>query len=195
MVPPRVPFFLLPTLAVLAVPVLAAPASAPAAEARAIDTELVACGTRHSMSSWTDPRRGIGCARDAVVRRLNEIAAIAEKTGGHLRVVVDKYETTGPRTGNAAVPMENVYAILEGTDPARKKTAYVVSGHLGDEGEVHVLDQVAVPDPLLDPHVLVLVVVVLQRLGDADRRQPPLHERQVIAAAAEAVAPEDQPHA
>ena len=101
--------------------------TAAAREAKAIDAELVACGTRHSLSSWTDPKRGIGCGRDVVVRRLNEIAA---KTGGRLKVVVDKYETSGPRTGNAAVPMENVYAVLEGTDPVRKKTAYVVSGHL-----------------------------------------------------------------
>jgi hypothetical protein len=102
-------------------------AAGPAAAARALDTALVACGTRHSMSSWTDPNRGIGCARDLVVRRLDEIAA---QTGGRLRIVVDKYETTGPRTGNAAVPMENVYAILDGTDPALRKTAFVISGHL-----------------------------------------------------------------
>jgi hypothetical protein len=127
MVSPRV--FVL--LAVFAAPVSAAPfatsASGPAQEARAIDTELVACGTRHSMSSWTDPKRGIGCARDVVVRRLNEIAA---RSGGRLKVIVDKYETTGPRTGNVAVPMENVYGVLAGTDPVRAKTAYVMSGHL-----------------------------------------------------------------
>ena len=114
--------------AVLATPVSAATsAPAPAAEARAIDTELVACGTRHSMSSWTDPKRGIGCARDVVVRRLDEIAA---GSGGRLKVIVDKYETSGPRTGNVPVHMENVYAVLEGTDPLRRKTAYVMSGHL-----------------------------------------------------------------
>jgi hypothetical protein len=127
MVPLRV-FVLLVLLAVPATPASAAtPASGPAQEARAIDTELVACGTRHSMSSWTDPKRGIGCARDVVVRRLNEIAT---RSGGRLKVIVDKYETTGPRTGNVAVPMENVYGVLEGTDPLRAKTAYVMSGHL-----------------------------------------------------------------
>ena len=112
----------------LAAPVLAAPpSSGPADEARAIDTELVACGTRHSMSSWTDPKRGIGCGRDVVVRRLNEIAA---RSGGRLQVIVDKYETSGARTGNVAVHMENVYGVLEGSDPLRRKTAYVMSGHL-----------------------------------------------------------------
>ena len=117
-------------LSLLAGPAFAASpskASAPAEEARAIDTELVACGTRHSMSSWTDPKRGIGCARDVVVRRLNEIAA---RSGGRLKVIVDTYETSGARTGNVPVHMENIYGVLAGTDPARAKTAYVMSGHL-----------------------------------------------------------------
>ena len=117
---------LLCVLCGLAAPSLAAPPT-PAAEAKAIVTELVACGTRHSMSSWSDPQRGIGCGRDVVVKRFGEIAA---KAGGRLQVIVDKYETSGPRTGNAKVPMENVYAVLAGTDPLRKGTAYVVSGHL-----------------------------------------------------------------
>ena len=120
----------LPALLILAGPALAvspSKASGPAEEARAIDTELVACGTRHSMSSWTDPKRGIGCARDVVVRRLNEIAA---RGGGRLKVIVDTYETSGPRTGNVPVRMENVYGVLAGTDPVRAKTAYVMSGHL-----------------------------------------------------------------
>ncbi|MFL6233950.1 MAG: M20/M25/M40 family metallo-hydrolase, partial [Thermoanaerobaculia bacterium] len=129
-------------LAFLAAPALAAPPALgrPHAElpdeARAIDAELVGCGTRSSLSSWTDPKRGIGCGRDVVVRRLNEIAA---RTGGRLQVVVDKYETTGQRTGNVPVHMENVYAVLEGTDPLRRKTAYVMSGHL-DSRATDVMD-------------------------------------------------------
>src|SRR5688572_29956951 len=99
-------------------------AAAPAEDARAIVGELVACGTRHSLSSWTDPRRGIGCGRDVVARRFEEVS---KATGGRLKVVVDRYETSGPRTGNAPVRMENVYAVLEGRDPALRKTAFVVS--------------------------------------------------------------------
>ncbi|HSS76570.1 MAG TPA: M20/M25/M40 family metallo-hydrolase [Thermoanaerobaculia bacterium] len=120
-------------LCLSAIPGFAAPgpgsgtSAAAAAEAKAIVSELVACGTRNSLSSWTDPQRGIGCGRDAVVKRFGEIAA---KSGGRLKVIVDKYETSGPRTGNAKVPMENVYAVLEGTDPLRKGTAYAISGHL-----------------------------------------------------------------
>jgi len=116
----------------LAAPALAAPAApAPppggvAAEAKAIDDELVACGTRHSLSSWTDPHRGAGCGRDVVVRRFD---AVNRAAGGRLKVVVDRFQTTAPRTGNAAVPMENVYAVLPGRDPALGKTAFVISGH------------------------------------------------------------------
>src|SRR5664279_1261470 len=98
----------------------------PADDARAIVEALVSCGTRHSLSSWTDTKRGIGCGRDAVVRRLE---AVENESGKRMRVVIDKFETSGPRTKNAPVPMENVYAILPGTDPALERTAFVVSGH------------------------------------------------------------------
>src|SRR5260370_32782309 len=40
---------------------------------RALIAKLVACGTRLTLSSWTDAKRGIGCGRDAIVARLNEI--------------------------------------------------------------------------------------------------------------------------
>ena len=41
---------------------------------RALIHNLVSCGTRLTLSSWTDPKRGVGCGRDFVVARLNEIA-------------------------------------------------------------------------------------------------------------------------
>ena len=100
--------------------------STPAEEARAIVEALVSCGTRHSLSSWTDTRRGIGCGRDAVVRHLE---AVENESGKRMRVVIDKFETSGPRTKNVPVPMENIYAILPGTDLGLERTAFVVSGH------------------------------------------------------------------
>jgi hypothetical protein len=103
-----------------------ASAAPSAAEAKAIVEELALCGTRHSLSSWSDPKRGAGCGRDAVLRHFD---AVEKETGGKLRVVVDSYETKGPRTKDVPVHMENVYAILGGTDAARSKTAYIVSGH------------------------------------------------------------------
>ena len=88
--------------------------------------ELVGCGTRLSISSWTDPKRGVGCARDHVMARFNQISA---DSGGKLKVMVDKFETESERT-NGKVSMENVYAILPGSDPKLEKTLFIVSGHM-----------------------------------------------------------------
>ena len=94
---------------------------------RSLIHELVSCGTRLSISSWTDPNRGIGCARDHVAARFN---AIAKDSGGKLQVIVDKFEATSKRTGGKPVPMENVYAILPGSDSNFAKTLFIVSGHM-----------------------------------------------------------------
>jgi hypothetical protein len=114
------------SIAVLASIAPPARAASPADDAKAIVEALVACGTRHSLSSWTDTKRGIGCGRDVIVRRLE---AVENESGKRMRVVVDRFETTAPRTRNVPVPMENVYAILPGTDPGLERTVFVVSGH------------------------------------------------------------------
>jgi hypothetical protein len=93
---------------------------------RGLIEEMVACGTRLTLSSWTDPKRGVGCARDRITARLNEIS---KDTGGKLQVVVDKFESTSARTSDKPVPLENVYGILPGTDPKLTKTLFIVSGH------------------------------------------------------------------
>jgi len=88
--------------------------------------ELVACGTRHSLSSWEDPKRGIGCGRDRILARYREIA---QKSGGRLNVLVDRFEATSPRTNDKPARMENVLAFLPGSDPALAKTVFLVAGH------------------------------------------------------------------
>jgi hypothetical protein len=93
---------------------------------RSLIRDLVQCGTRLTLASWDDPKRGPGCARDHIARRLY---AISKETGGKLEVVVDKFEMTAERTGGKPVPLENVYAILPGTDDTLKKTLFIVSGH------------------------------------------------------------------
>jgi len=93
---------------------------------RALIDQLVSCGTRLSLSSWTDPHRGIGCGRDHIVARLNEIA---KASGGKLQVVVDKFDSTSERTSGKPLPLESVYAILPGSDPKLAKTLFIVSGH------------------------------------------------------------------
>ncbi len=85
----------------------------------------VSCGTRLTLSSWTDPKRGIGCGRDFVVARMNEVA---QGSGGKLQVVVDKFEMKSERTGPDPVHLENVYGILPGSDARLAKTVYIVVG-------------------------------------------------------------------
>ena len=93
---------------------------------RSLIEQLVACGTRLSLSSWTDPKRGIGCGRDHIVARLNEIA---KDSGGKLQVVVDKFDSTSERTSGKPLHLESVYAILPGSDAKLAKTLFIVSGH------------------------------------------------------------------
>jgi len=88
---------------------------------------LVSCGTRLTLSSWTDPKRGVGCGRDFVVARLNEIA---KASGGKLQIVVDKFEMQNERTGPQPVHLENVYAILPGNDAKLAKTVFIVVGDM-----------------------------------------------------------------
>jgi hypothetical protein len=98
--------------------------SAPSAdEVRRVDADLVACGTRHSLSSWTDPNRGIGCARDKIVKMFEA----AKPAGG--RIVVDSFESSNERTHDRPAHFENVYLVVPGSDPSREKTAVLVSGH------------------------------------------------------------------
>jgi len=103
---------------------------------RALIGKLVACGTRLTLSSWTDAKRGIGCGRDAIVARFNEIA---KDSRGQLQVVVDKFESTSERTSGKPIALENVYAILPGSDPKLAKTIFIVSGHF-DSRPSNVMD-------------------------------------------------------
>ena len=103
---------------------------------RALIDQLVSCGTRLSLSSWTDPKRGIGCGRDHIAARLNEIA---KDSAGKLQIVVDKYESASERTGGKPIALESVYAILPGSDPTLAKTLFIVSGHF-DSRPSNVMD-------------------------------------------------------
>src|SRR5438445_13631154 len=103
---------------------------------RALIEQLVSCGTRLSLSSWTDAKRGIGCGRDHIVARLNEIA---KDSGGKLQVVVDKFDSTSERTSGKPMSLENVYAVLPGSDPKLAKTIFIVSGHF-DSRPSNVMD-------------------------------------------------------
>jgi Peptidase family M28 len=159
-------------LAALAVPAASAGAlprgAVHEAELRAIVEELAACGTRQSLSSWTDPRRGVGCGRDHVLARYQ---AIARASGGRLEVKVDAFEATGPRTGGKPAHLENVLAFLPGSDPALAKTVFLVSGHY-DSMPTSVVDPAADAPGADDDASGVAVALECARLlaGDPGKR-------------------------
>jgi hypothetical protein len=103
---------------------------------RALIHELVGCGTRLTLSSWDDPKRGAGCGRDKIAARFNEIA---KDSGGKLQVVVDKFDSTSERTSGKPIPLQNVYAILPGTDEKLARIVFIVSGHF-DSRPSNVMD-------------------------------------------------------
>jgi hypothetical protein len=85
---------------------------------------LTSFGTRHTLSSQDDPKRGIGAARDWLFARFEEVAATS---GG--RMTVEKQSFVQPVTSRIPTPtmITNVIATLRGTsDPGR---VYVVTGH------------------------------------------------------------------
>ena len=100
----------------------ATPAPSPA-ELRASVAALVGFGTRHTLSTTTDPRRGIGAARDWTARRFE---AIARTCGGCIRVERIGRRFTGPRAP-AGVMVEDVLGIQPGRDPTR---VVIVGAHI-----------------------------------------------------------------
>jgi hypothetical protein len=88
--------------------------------------ELAGFGTRHTLSSQTDPNRGIGAARDWIY---SELQRSAERSGG--RMTVEKQSFVQPAGGRIPEPttITNVVATLRGTQPASADRTYVVSGH------------------------------------------------------------------
>jgi Zn-dependent M28 family amino/carboxypeptidase len=101
----------------------AAPVPDPTAMRSTIAT-LVGFGTRHTLSTTTDPVRGIGAARRWASGRFD---AIGKGCGGCLTVETVSDQFTGPRAPDG-VRVEDVFAVQKGTsDPAR---VVIVQGHI-----------------------------------------------------------------
>ncbi len=88
--------------------------------------KLVSFGTRHTLSSQTDPNRGIGAARDWIFDRFQDAA---KDSGG--RMTVEKQTFVQPPADRIPDPVTitNVVATLHGTQPESAARTYVVSGH------------------------------------------------------------------
>ncbi len=88
---------------------------------------LVAFGTRNTLSTQTDAKRGIGAARNWVLKKFEEFA---QESHGRLTAIID---TTTLQPDNkrvdATVLLGNVMATLKGTD-ANDSRIFIISGHL-----------------------------------------------------------------
>lgn len=97
---------------------------------------LVAFGTRHTLSSQTDPQRGIGAALDWGAARF---AAISAGCDGCLDVVQPERMVSGERVPTPT-SLRNVVAIQRGSE--RPNEVVIVQGHI-DSRVTDVLDAAA----------------------------------------------------
>ncbi|MDB4927304.1 M20/M25/M40 family metallo-hydrolase [Mucilaginibacter sp.] len=99
--------------------------------------KLVSFGTRNTLSTTTDPKRGIGAARNWILSRFN---TYAKTSGGRLTVKLDtnNYRPDGKRV-DVPVILTNVVATLKGTDPNDHRV-FIISGHM-DNMRTSVMDR------------------------------------------------------
>lgn len=92
----------------------------------AIITKLVSFGTRHTLSSQTDPARGIGAARDWLAAEMRAIAQGARR-GTNVTITVPSYIQPPASRIPAPTNISDVVATIRGaSDPNR---VYVITGH------------------------------------------------------------------
>jgi len=98
---------------------------------------MVAFGTRNTLSTQKDPRRGIGAARNWVLYKFNQFV---KQSNGRLTAFIDTvtYKPDGKRV-DTAINLGNVMATLKGSDPLDKRI-FIISGHL-DNMRTSVMDK------------------------------------------------------
>lgn len=103
---------------------------------RADVAQLVSFGTRHTLSSDSDPKRGIGAARRWAA---NEFRRTSKACGNCLEVVLPESAVSGARIP-APVRLVDVVAIQRGTE--RPDEVVIVQGHI-DSRASDVMDAVS----------------------------------------------------
>ena len=98
--------------------------------------KMVSFGTRSTLSTQADPKRGIGAARNWVLSRFNEFA---KESGGRLTALIDTVtlQPDGRRIDKPTF-LGNVVATLKGTD-VNDDRIFIISGHL-DNMRSNVMD-------------------------------------------------------
>jgi Peptidase family M28 len=94
------------------------------ANIRAIVEKLASFGTRHTLSSQDDPKRGIGAARDWIFSELKKYAA---RSQGRMTVEKQSYVQQPANRIPTPTTITNVLATLKGSEGSKR--TYVVSGH------------------------------------------------------------------
>lgn len=99
--------------------------------------KMVSFGTRNTLSSTTDSKRGIGAARNWVLSRFLEFG---KASNGRLTAIVDTV-TLQPdgRRVDSTIVLGNVVATLKGTNPDDDRI-FLISGHL-DNMRTNVMDR------------------------------------------------------
>jgi hypothetical protein len=99
---------------------------------------LVGFGTRSTLSSQRDAKRGIGAAKNWVLKKFNEYA---KQSRGRLTALIDNapYKADKKRVDRDIV-LGNVMATLKGADPNDNRI-FLISGHL-DNMRSNVMDSV-----------------------------------------------------
>lgn len=87
---------------------------------------LAGFGTRHTLSTTEDPKRGIGAARRWIRDTLQRCA---DESGGRLAVEFDEFVQAPTLRVPQPATLVNIVATLEGVDPQAKARTLVVSGH------------------------------------------------------------------
>ncbi len=88
---------------------------------------MVAFGTRNTLSTQTNPVRGIGAARNWALQKFN---SFAKEANGRLSAMIDTitYKPDGRRVDSAII-LGNVLATLKGTDTSDHRL-FIISGHI-----------------------------------------------------------------
>jgi hypothetical protein len=98
---------------------------------------LVSFGTRNTLSTQTDSKKGIGAARNWVLKKFNQFA---KNSQGRLTAFIDSTTIAADgRRVDVPVLLGNVMATLKGTDPNDKRI-FIISGHL-DSRRTDVMDR------------------------------------------------------